>query len=130
MTPQGTLVALVCIGILMLLVLRLTIRGRLYVGYSAIWFTCLAAGALLLILPPLLQFLTRAVGAVFPVSAVTLLALLFIFLVLIYFSYQLTILGDRITNIAQHIALREVRGLPASHDVDSKAGPVFESKSE
>ena len=64
-------------------------RGQLYVGYSAIWLTCLIGGALLLV-PSVMRFATRAVGAVFPVSAVTLLAMIFIFLVLIYFSCQLT----------------------------------------
>ena len=108
MTPQGTLVALACIAMLILLVVRLTMSGRLFVGYSVIWLACLAAGAMLLLVPPLLQLVTRGVGAIFPVSAVSLLALVFIFLVLIYFSCQLTILSDRVTAIAQHVALQDV----------------------
>jgi hypothetical protein len=108
MTPHGTLVALAGVLGLIAFVVRLTLKGRLYVGYAAMWLVCLAAGGLLLVVPPLLRYLTVAVGAIFPVSAVTLLALIGIFLVLIYFSCQLTILSNRVTAIAQHIALREV----------------------
>ena len=108
MTLHGILVALVGIAGLIGLVLRLTMRGRLYVGYAVIWVTCLASAVVLLLVPPLLRFVTAAVGAMFPVSAVTFVALIFIFLVLIYFSCQLTILSNRVTATAQYIALREL----------------------
>jgi hypothetical protein len=108
MTAQGTVVALVGIVVLIVLVVRLTMSGRLYAGYAAVWLTCLAVGVLLLLVPPLMRLVTMAVGAMFPVSAVTFLALIFIFLVLIYFSCQLTILSNRVTAVAQHIALNDV----------------------
>jgi hypothetical protein len=124
MTPQGTVVALLGIAALILLVVRLTIKGRLYAGYSVIWLACLSAGALLLVVPRLLQVVTVAVGAVFPVSAVTLLSLIFIFLVLIYLSCQLTILSDRVTALAQSVALRDVVGPPDSPSPERPREPL------
>lgn len=122
MTPHGTLVTLVSIGGLIFLVVRLTMRGRLYVGYSAIWLTCLTAGGLLLLVPPLMRFVTLAMGAIFPVSAVTLLTLIFIFLVLIYFSCQLTILSNRVTAMAQYVALSNVGRPETSSGADGLHG--------
>jgi len=58
-----------------------------------------------------------AVGAIFPISAVTPLALIFIFLVLIYFSCQLTSLSNRVAAIAQHVALSNV-GEPNTSGAD------------
>ena len=117
MTLQGTLVAMVSLLGLAAFVVRLTLRGRLYVGYATIWLACLAAGGSLLAVPSLLGYVTAAVGAIFPVSAVTFLALVGIFLVLIYFSCQLTILSNRVTAMAQYVALRDVgRSDPATRD--------------
>lgn len=126
MTPHGTVVALLGIVLLAVLVLRMTMKGRLYVGYSAIWLVCLAGGAVLLLVPSLMRLVTGAVGAVFPVSALSFLALLFIFLVLIYFSSQLTILSNRVTEMAQYVALQNVKhSKPAPPDeMASRQPPV------
>jgi hypothetical protein len=55
--------------------------------------------------PPLLSAVTRAVGAVFPVSALTLLGFVLIVLVLVLFSVKLTELHERQTTLIQSLAL-------------------------
>jgi hypothetical protein len=48
------------------------------------------------------------VGATYPASAVSLLAFVFIFVVLIFFSVQLSTLMDRQVKLVQAVALKEV----------------------
>ena len=106
MTLQGIIlidvVALLFVGFVLLL-LR---SGWIYAGYAALWIASSVGVALLVSVPSLLAFVTRAVGAIFPVSALTLLAFVLIFLVLILFSVKLTELHERQTELIQALALR------------------------
>jgi hypothetical protein len=58
--------------------------------------------------PPLLVFVTKAVGATYPASALTLLAFALVFTMLIFFSMQLSILSARQVEMAQKLALQEL----------------------
>jgi hypothetical protein len=58
--------------------------------------------------PPFLTLLPRVVGAIFPASALSLLAFVFIFLVLIFFSVQLSAISARQVELAQALALNEL----------------------
>jgi hypothetical protein len=64
------------------------------------------------------MLVTKAVGAIFPVSALSLLAFVFIFLVLIFFSIQLSTLSARQAELTQTLALHEL--LP--HEQKSEQG--------
>jgi hypothetical protein len=55
-----------------------------------------------------MSFITVSVGATFPASAVTLLAFVFIFIVLIFFSVELSVISSRQTELAQALALNEL----------------------
>jgi hypothetical protein len=52
---------------------------------------------------------------------VSFLGLMFVFLVLIYFSSQLTILSNRVTEMAQYIAVKDVEGVPDKVDGPTEA---------
>ena len=103
MTPQGIVAILLACAVLSSLVVLLVVRGRLYVGYGVIWLTVFGGAALIAAVPPLTVFVTRLTGAEYPASALTLVALVFIVLVLIYYSVQLSILGTRVTRVAQEL---------------------------
>jgi hypothetical protein len=108
MSLQGIiLIDLLALG-LILLILYLVRTGRLYPGYATLWIASNVALMILVSLPPLLALVTRALGAVFPASALTLLAFFFVFLVLILFSVKLTVLAQRQTELIQILALREL----------------------
>lgn len=105
MSPQGVFFTDLLLAVFGVAVIWLLLRGKLYVGYAVIWLLVLLVAGVLVTIEPLQMFFTRLVGAVFPASALTLGALAFIILLLIYFTVQLTILGDRVTQLAQQIAL-------------------------
>ena len=93
---------------LIVLILNLIRTKKLHVGYAVIWFLAVVTLMVIVSVPPLLEILPRVVGAVFPASALSLLAFVFIFLVLIFFSVQLSIISARQVELAQAIALSEL----------------------
>jgi drug/metabolite transporter superfamily protein YnfA len=109
MSLQGVLVLNLIALALLLWVLNLVRHGRLYVGYGVI-FVIAALGTTLLVSVPWLQTtLTHVIGAVFPVSALTLLALCFIVLMLLYTLTQLTIVSNRLSKLVQELAIERAR---------------------
>jgi hypothetical protein len=89
-----------------LLILNLIRTRKLHVGYAVVWFLAVAGMMLLVSVPPILELLPRAVGAIFPASALSLLAFVFIFLMLIFFSVQLSVISSRQVALIQAMAVR------------------------
>ena len=109
MTTQGVLV-LDLMGIILLIwVLDLVRRGQLYVGYGVMVVVATLMTIVTLSFPGLLALVTRLVGAVFPASAFTLLALGFIILLLVYILTQLTIISNRLAQLVQELAIQRAR---------------------
>jgi hypothetical protein len=108
MSTHGVIIVNVMALALIALVLDLVRRRRLYVGYAVIWLVAISGLMVLTWYPPLLHFLPRMVGAIFPASALSLFGFLFIVLVLVLFSAQLSELSARQTEMAQHLALHEL----------------------
>jgi hypothetical protein len=107
MTTQGTIVVIL-IGIAYLLwIVSLVRRGRLHVSYAVLYVLAALVTMPIIAIPPLLQFVTDTMGAIFPVSALSLLAFGVLFATQIYLLSQLSILSKRIALIAQHIAIQE-----------------------
>lgn len=91
-----------------LLILNLVRTKRLHIAYATIWFLAVVGLMMMVSIPPVLAILPRMMGAIYPASAVSLLAFVFIFLVLIFFSMQLTAISARQVEIIQALALREL----------------------
>ena len=112
-------VAITAIGIgIIVFVLSLLRRQRLHIGYGALWIGATLLGMLLVSAPPVFRLVTRVIPTSLPFQAVVVMALSFIFLVLIYFSVQVSALLRRVTDIAQHIGISELeaRSRPAEGD--------------
>ena len=109
MTVQGIIVLGVIGLVLMFWVMNLVRRGRLYVGYGVIFVATIVAVLVLLAVPRLLTLLTHLVGAIFPTSALTLLALCFIVLMLVYVLTQVTLVSNRLANLVQELAIQDAR---------------------
>ena len=108
MSTQGIiLIDIAGLG-LIVLILGLVRTHRLHVGYAVIWLLAVLALMLTVSFPPLLTFVTKAVGATYPASALSLLAFVFIFTMLIFFSVQLSLLFARQIELAQSQALTEL----------------------
>lgn len=107
MSTQGILL-LDLIGVLfILLALNLVRMRRLYVVYGVVWLLAALIMMTIISIPPLLALVTISVGATFPASAMTLLAFVLVFGMLIIFSVQLSTINARQIELAQSIALKE-----------------------
>jgi Uncharacterized conserved protein (DUF2304) len=131
MTTQGIIIINLAGLALIILIVNLMRTHKLYVGYAAIWLLATAGLLVTISIPAVLDSVTDAVGAVFPVSALTLLALIFIIVVLIFFSVQLTTLSERQTELIQDLALKELLAKEGKlHEVSGvrpteATGPIF-----
>jgi hypothetical protein len=109
MTIQGILILnLMGLGLL-ICVLNLVRHGKLYVGYGVIFVVAILGTMLLLSVHKLLTGVTHLLGAVFPASALTLLALCFIVLMVLYILTQLTTVSNRLAHLTQELAIREAK---------------------
>ena len=113
MTLQG-IILLDLIGLVLLLwILDQVRRDRLYVGYGVIFVLIILGAILILSVPPLLTLVTKLLGAVFPVSALTLLAFCFIIFMLVYVLTQVTLLSNRLATVTQQLAIQQAKGQAA-----------------
>ena len=108
MTLQGVIIIDFLALLFIVGVLYLLRSGWLYASYAALWIGSALVVGILVSAPPLLALVTAALGAVIPVSALTLLAFLLIVLVLVLFSVKLTELHERQTTLIQALAIREL----------------------
>ena len=93
-------------------------RGRLYVGYGAIFVLVTAAGLVVLSVPAMLHRVNW-LGTLLT-SASGLVALAFTLVMLVYVLGQLTQLSNRLTSLAQELAIRRAT------DPDLNASPRSE----
>jgi hypothetical protein len=108
MTTQGVvLIDILCIALLVF-VLNLVRTKKLNAGYGLLWSVSIAVLMITISFPRLLGYVTKAVGAVFPVSALSLIAFAFIFLLLIFFSMRLSALSNQLSQLIQTLAINEL----------------------
>ena len=88
-----------------LLVLDLLRKKRLSASYTILWLLVIASTVAATWAERFLNSLTRFFGAVAPVNALTLLSLVFILAMLIFFSMRITRLTNQIKEVAQQLAL-------------------------
>lgn len=108
MSLQGILLIDAMGVLLLVLIIQLIRKQRLYVGYGIIWLVATGGLVLLVSIPPFLALVTRAVGALFPASALSLLAFVFIITVQVFFSVKLTTLSAKQTELIQVLALQDL----------------------
>src|SRR5512143_1001292 len=90
-----------------LFVLELLRKRKLTESYSLLWLFVIAAILFATWMERFLLSVTRLFGAIVPVSALTLVSLVFILLMLIFFSTKISRLEWRIKELAQQVALRD-----------------------
>ena len=122
MSTQGiVLIDIIGLG-LIFLTLNLVRTHKLYVGYAVMWALAVAGAMVLISIPPLMSFITVSVGATFPASAVTLLAFVFIFIVLIFLTVELSTISSRQVELAQSFALNELMRKEQNPNTNAETG--------
>jgi hypothetical protein len=112
MSLQGILLVDLIGLALIALMINLLRTHRLNVGYSLTWIAATLAAMVIVSVPSLLDLLPRLVGAEYPASALSLLAFLFIFLVLIFMSVRLSHLSARQIELVQMLSIDRVDDRP------------------
>ncbi|NNE45279.1 MAG: DUF2304 domain-containing protein [Rhodothermales bacterium] len=112
MSLQGILLVDLIGLALIVLMINLLRTHRLNVGYSLTWIAATLASMVIVSVPSLLDLLPRLVGAEYPASALSLLAFLFIFLVLIFMSVRLSHLSARQIELVQMLSIDRVDDQP------------------
>ncbi len=121
MSTQGILILDLIGFTLAMVIINLVRIRRLHVAYGVVWLTAAIAMMIIVTIPPLLNFITVAVGAIFPASALTMLAFILVFSMLILFSVQLSTLAARQVELAQAVALEELLAREAQAGSDGRA---------
>jgi len=121
------IVAILSAVLLLVLVLEMVRRRRLKEEYSWIWLLTAIGYALVAIWPGLAVWVSRMIGSLNPASVFTFLGLLFLFLISIQFSVQISRLSEHNKDLAQHIAIldSELRRLTRDPEQDLSAGPAM-----
>jgi|SRR5579864_5629318 len=121
MTFAGVTVA-VAIGVVLLFwVVNLIRHDRLYVGYGVIFVLGTSAAIVVLLLPPLLDALTRASAALLAAPSLSIVPLAIFTFLMVYVFAQITILSNRVTRLTQELAIRNSRDT-----FDSVESPVVD----
>jgi hypothetical protein len=109
MTLAGLTVA-VAIGVMLLFwVVNLIRHDRLYVGYGVIFVLGTSVAIAILLLPALLETLTRASTALVAVPSLTIVPIAILTLLMVYVFTQITILSNRVMRLTQELAIRNSR---------------------
>ncbi len=102
------------------LVIELLRKKKLTESYTLLWLLIVLCTTAATWSERLLYFLTRFFGAVAPISALTLLSLVFILVMLIYFSMKISRLAKDLKDLAQQVALRTS---PSPGEAGATKGP-------
>jgi len=99
--PFAIVAALVLAGLIVFLIRRRKLREE----YALLWLMVAAAIIGLALFYPLLEWLTRLIGAVDPTSTLFIFSLIFLLVVSIHFSVAHSRLKDQIRDLTQEIAM-------------------------
>ena len=92
-------------------IIRLVRSNRLRSKYSLLWIVVALALATVAVFPGLLDRVSRAAGVYYPPATFLLLAVGFLFLIVVHFSWEFSRSEERIRTLAEDVAL-----LQAAHD--------------
>lgn len=103
-TEAHLFVALVTVAALAF-VLRLLRRGQIESRYALLWVGTIVPLGLLAAFPGLLTRVSDAAGVFYPPALFLLLAVAFLFVVVVQFSHELSRLNERTRTLAEEVAL-------------------------
>jgi len=105
MEMKPRFVALFISVVLVILIVELVRRRKLREEYSWLWLSLSLAIFVLALWPGFLDFVTNLIGAVLSTSTLFFFALVFLMLITIQFSVEISSLRTQVKNLAQQLAL-------------------------
>ena len=120
MEMKPRFVALAISVVLMVFIIELVRRRKLKEEYSWLWLSLSSAVFILALWPGLLDFVTDLIGAVLSTSTLFFFALVFLMLINIQFSVEISSLRNQVKNLAQQLAMLDTQveeSLPVHGDL-------------
>ena len=105
LSSQGRVLLVVMAVVMAAVVVAMLRRRRLHEEYALVWLGMLAVMVVVVASERVLLLVTALVGARFPASALTLISLAVVFLFLILYSTRISVLSDKVRDLAQELAL-------------------------
>ena len=102
---QGQLFVVTFRAFLISLIIWLLTVRKINEEHALLWFVILILLLLLSIRQDILLKITHLMGAIVPISVLTLLALSFTLSMLVYFSMKISVLSHQIKELVQYIAI-------------------------
>jgi len=102
---QQKIFAIIASVLLMLLVVELVRRRRLREEYSWLWLLTGGVIILLVVWYDLLLWITRLIGAVAPTTTLFIFSTLFLMLISLHYSIQISKLSHQVKEMGQQLAL-------------------------
>ena len=127
MTTRAHITVLILAIATLLFILHLVRRHRLRAKYSVLWVSLGAALAIVAAAPVLLEGISDVLGIKTPVYTFLLMAITFLLVLSLHFSWELSRLEDRMRTLAEECALlreevRSVRDALAEGEAESGTG--------
>jgi len=105
LSTEGRILLVVVAVVLTAVVVSMLRRRRLHEEYALVWLALIVGMVVVTASDWVLWKVTALVGAKFPASALTLLSLAVIFFFLILYSTRISVLSDKVRDLAQELAL-------------------------
>jgi hypothetical protein len=105
-TAAGIVTGTVIGCALLVWVINLIRRDRLYAGYGVIFVFGTIAAMTVLVVPPLLRAAMAASVALLPVPSLSLVALVILTFLMVYVFVQISVLSNRVMRLTQELAIR------------------------
>jgi hypothetical protein len=106
---QQKVFAIIASILLMLVVVELVRRRRLREEYSWLWLLTGGVIILLVVWYDLLLFITHLIGAIAPTTTLFIFGLLFLMMISLHYSIQISRLSHQVKEMAQQLALLKGR---------------------
>ena len=107
MSIRGQAFIVIVSILIILFVLNALRRRRINEEYCLWWIFIMVATDVLVLWQRLLIKITHLVGALVPISALTLFALILVLAILIYFSMKISVLTNQVKELIQSAALQK-----------------------
>lgn len=95
--------------VLLVWVLNLVRKGRLYVGYGVLFAVSAVSVGVVVAIPPLRAAVTMVAARLFAASALTIVGFSVGAFMFVYVLCQLTIISNRVATVVQDLAVRRAR---------------------
>jgi len=124
MEMKPRFVALFISVVLVILIVELVRRRKLREEYSWLWLSLSLAIFVLALWPGFLDFVTNLIGAVLSTSTLFFFALVFLMLITIQFSVEISSLRTQVKNLAQQLAILQETSEESHIRIEGQNEPV------